>query len=152
MSASITHADWFSRVDTRRVVAALEAARPKASRFVGGCVRNAVMGRAADDVDIATQLLPEEVIAAAKAAGLGAAPTGMEHGTVTIVCNHHGFEVTTLRRDVTTDGRRATVAFTDDWVADAMRRDFQLNALYADFDGNVFDPTEGGVQDAKAGR
>jgi poly(A) polymerase len=150
--ASIAHADWFSRADTRRVVAALEAARPKASRFVGGCVRNAVMGLAADDVDIATQLLPEEVIAAAKAASLGAAPTGVEHGTVTIVCNHHGFEVTTLRRDVTTDGRRATVAFTDDWVADAMRRDFQLNALYADFEGNVFDPTEGGLQDAKTGR
>ena len=93
--ASIAHADWLNRADTRRVVAALEAARPKASRFVGGCVRNAVMGLAADDVDIATQLLPDEVIAAARAASLGAAPTGVEHGTVTIVCNHQGFEVTT---------------------------------------------------------
>jgi poly(A) polymerase len=152
MSVSIAHADWLNAPETRSVVAALEARRPNASRFVGGCVRNAVMRLPADDVDIATQLLPDEVIAAAKAAGLGAVPTGIEHGTITIVANRRPYEVTTLRRDVSTDGRRATVAFTDDWTADAMRRDFRLNALYADPAGHVFDPTGGGLDDAKTGR
>ena len=152
MSASIAQADWLNAPETRRVIAALDAARPNASRFVGGCVRNAVMGLPADDVDIATQLLPDEVIAAANAAGLGAVPTGIEHGTITVTSSRKPYEVTTLRRDVSTDGRRATVAFTDDWTADAMRRDFRLNALYADPDGKVLDPTKGGLSDAKAGR
>ncbi|MES1199793.1 MAG: CCA tRNA nucleotidyltransferase, partial [Pseudomonadota bacterium] len=138
--------------ETRAVVDALENARAGGSRFVGGCVRNTLMGREVDDIDIATQLTPNEVINAAKLAGLVAAPTGIEHGTITVVANHVPYEVTTLRRDVTTDGRRATVAFTEDWNEDAQRRDFRLNALYASPDGAVHDPTGGGLDDARVGR
>jgi poly(A) polymerase len=149
---SIAGASWLIASQTRRVIAALEAARAGGSRFVGGCVRNTVMGHAVDDIDIATQLTPEQTIAAAHAAGLSAAPTGIEHGTITVVADHKPFEVTTLRRDVTTDGRRATVAFTEDWTEDANRRDFRMNALYAGFDGVVHDPTGGGLEDARKGR
>jgi poly(A) polymerase len=150
--SSISHAPWLKAPETRAVIAALDAARPGASRFVGGCVRNTLMGYPVDDIDIATQLAPQDVIKAAKQAGLAAAPTGIEHGTITVVSNHVPHEVTTLRRDVTTDGRRATVAFTEDWNEDAQRRDFRLNALYAAPDGEVFDPTGGGLEDASAGR
>ncbi len=149
---TIAHASWLKAPETRALMHALEAARLGGSRFVGGCVRNALMGVAVDDVDIATQLLPDQVIAVAAKAGFAAHPTGIEHGTVTVVVNHAPFEVTTLRRDVTTDGRRATVAFTEDWAEDARRRDFRLNALYASADGEVFDPTGGGIDDARAGR
>ncbi|MFN3511633.1 MAG: CCA tRNA nucleotidyltransferase [Phenylobacterium sp.] len=122
------------------------------SRFVGGCVRNAILNRPIDDVDIATTLAPDEVIEALEAAGLKAVPTGIEHGTVTAVSQSRGFEITTLRRDVSTDGRRAVVAFTTDWAEDAQRRDFTLNALYASRDGTLHDPTGRGLADAKAGR
>ncbi len=149
---SIKGASWLVAPETKSVIAALDAVRPGASRFVGGCVRNTLIGQPVDDIDIATQLLPEVVVEAAKKAGLAAVPTGMEHGTVTVVSNHKPYEVTTLRRDVTTDGRRATVAFTEDWNEDARRRDFRLNALYADADGVVHDLTGGGIEDAKAGR
>ncbi len=148
----IRGASWLVAPETNAVIAALDAARPGASRFVGGCVRNTLIGQPVDDIDIATQLLPDAVIAAAKAAGLAAVPTGIEHGTITVICNHKPYEVTTLRRDVTTDGRRATVAFTEDWNEDAQRRDFRLNALYADADGTIHDLTGGGVEDARAGR
>jgi poly(A) polymerase len=104
------------------------------------------------DIDIATRLAPPAVIAALKAAGLTAVPTGVEHGTVTAIADHRPFEITTLRRDVETDGRRAVVAFTTDWAEDAARRDFRLNALYLDREGRLFDPVGGGVEDARAGR
>jgi poly(A) polymerase len=133
-------------------MAALEQARPGGSRFVGGCVRNALLGREVDDIDIATQLQPQQVEAAARAAGLGVHPTGVEHGTLTLVAQHRPFEVTTLRRDVRTDGRRAVVAFTEVWEEDAARRDFHLNALYADAGGAVFDPTGAGLADLAARR
>jgi poly(A) polymerase len=133
-------------------MAALDAARPGASRFVGGCVRNTLMGRPVDDIDIATQLTPDQVTQVATQAGFAAHPTGIEHGTVTVVVNHKPFEVTTLRRDVSTDGRRATVAFSESWEEDAERRDFRLNALYADAEGAIHDPTDGGLDDARAGR
>lgn len=149
---TIRGASWLIAPETKAVIAALDAVRPGASRFVGGCVRNTLIGQPVDDIDIATQLLPQAVVDAAKKAGLAAVPTGIEHGTITIVCNHKPFEVTTLRRDVTTDGRRATVAFTEDWNEDAQRRDFRLNALYADADGAVHDLAGGGIDDAKAGR
>ncbi|MDX2237485.1 MAG: CCA tRNA nucleotidyltransferase [Hyphomonadaceae bacterium] len=152
MSITIAHAPWLRAAATRRVVAALEAARPGCARFVGGCVRNTILGAPVDDVDIATQLTPQEIIDAAHAAGLSAAPTGLEHGTVTVIADHAPFEVTTLRRDVETDGRRAVVAFTQDWAEDAQRRDFRMNALYADPDGAVHDPTGGGLADARSGR
>lgn len=132
-------------------MSALETARPGGARFVGGCIRNTLMGKPVSDIDIATQLHPEETIAALKAAGIRAIPTGIEHGTITAVCNHEPFEITTLRRDVETDGRRAVVAFTEDWAEDAGRRDFRLNALYADDEGYVYDPT-GGLPDIAAGR
>ena len=119
---------------------------------VGGCVRNALVGRPIDDLDIATTLTPERVTRALKAASIRPVPTGIDHGTVTAVSNHVPHEITTLRRDVSTDGRRATVAFTDDWCEDAQRRDFTLNALYARRDGSIFDPTGHGVADARAGR
>jgi len=149
---AITHAPWLRAAETQALIAALEAARPGGSRFVGGCVRNTLMGREVDDIDIATQLTPDRVTEIAQAAGFAAHPTGVEHGTVTVVVNHKPFEVTTLRRDVSTDGRRATVAFTESWEEDAQRRDFRMNALYAAPDGSIHDPTGGGLEDARAGR
>lgn len=145
--------DWLTADATRAVMAALAAAGgADCARFVGGCVRNAVLGAPIDDVDIATVLTPEAVVKALRAAGLKSVPTGMEHGTVTAISERQPFEITTLRRDVSTDGRRATVAFTDDWAQDAARRDFRLNALYADADGLILDPTGAGYEDALAGR
>lgn len=145
--------DWLDAAATRRVMAALEAAGgPGCARFVGGCVRNALIGQPVDDIDIATTLTPEQTDQAIRAAGLKSVPTGLAHGTVTAIADHRPFEITTLRRDVSTDGRNATVAFTDDWAEDAARRDFRLNALYADAEGRVLDPTGEGVADALAGR
>lgn len=152
MTTSIANASWFKAPETHALMAALDAARAGSARFVGGCVRNTLMGREVDDIDIATQLTPDRVTEIAQAAGFAAHPTGIEHGTITVVVHHKPFEVTTLRRDVTTDGRRATVAFTEDWAEDAQRRDFRLNALYADATGAIHDPTGGGLDDARAGR
>jgi poly(A) polymerase len=150
---SLADASWLKATATRKVMAALEAeGGPDVARFVGGCVRNSLMGRPVDDVDIATRLQPQSVMTALKAAGLKAVPTGLDHGTVTAVADSQPFEITTLRRDVTTDGRRATVAFTTDWAEDAGRRDFHINALYADGEGRVFDPTGQGLADIAARR
>lgn len=143
-------APWLTASDTRALVAALSAGGQKV-RFVGGCVRDALAGRKGDDVDLATPERPERVLELLAAAGIKAVPTGIEHGTVTAILRGHPFEVTTLRRDVETFGRHATVAFTDDWVEDASRRDFTMNALSADPDGTVHDPF-GGVADLRAGR
>ncbi|PQZ74072.1 MULTISPECIES: CCA tRNA nucleotidyltransferase [unclassified Brevundimonas] len=153
MSHRLQGQDWLTASATRAVMAALAAAGgPDCARFVGGCVRNALIGAPIDDIDIATLLTPDAVVAALKAAGLRSVPTGIEHGTVTGLSEHQPFEITTLRRDVSTDGRRATVAFTTDWAEDAGRRDFRLNALYADADGVILDPTGLGYDDALAGR
>jgi poly(A) polymerase len=146
----LTDADWLTRAETQAVFAAL-AAKGFAARAVGGAVRNALLGVPVVDIDIATAARPEQVIAAAEGAGLAAVPTGIAHGTVTVLANHHPYEVTTLREDVETHGRHATVAFTDDWAADARRRDFTLNALYCSADGEVFDPL-GGYADLAARR
>lgn len=143
---------WMIAATTRTVMAALEAAKPGSARFVGGCVRNQLMGHPVDDIDIATQLPPDKVMEALVAAGLRAIPTGLDHGTVTAVSRGRPFEITTLRQDVETDGRRAVVAFTEDWAEDAARRDFRLNALYAEPDGTLHDPTGGGLDDARQGR
>ncbi|WOI55964.1 CCA tRNA nucleotidyltransferase [Palleronia sp. LCG004] len=118
---------------------------------VGGCVRNAALGEGASDIDIATDAPPERVMELARAAGLKAVPTGIEHGTVTLVADGRGYEVTTFRRDVETDGRRAVVAFSDRIEDDAARRDFTMNALYSDADGLVIDPL-GGLDDLMARR
>jgi poly(A) polymerase len=144
---------WMTAPDTRAVVEALEAkGGPGCARFVGGCVRNALLGRAIDDIDIATVLTPDAATGALEQRGIKVVPTGVEHGTVTAVADHRPFEITTLRRDVSTDGRRAVVAFTADWAEDAQRRDFRLNALYLDPEGQLYDPTGEGVADAHAGR
>jgi poly(A) polymerase len=153
MSARIGPAPWMAAKETTAVLDALEAkGGPDCARFVGGCVRDAVLGRPVSDIDIATTLTPDQVTEALKGAGLRAVPTGIEHGTVTAVSGGKPFEITTLRRDVSTDGRRAVVAFTEDWTEDAERRDFTLNALYARRDGEVFDSSGRGVEDARAGR
>jgi poly(A) polymerase len=143
---------WMSHPATEAVMTALETAGGvDCARYVGGCVRDAVLGRPATDIDIATKLAPEAVVAALQAAGLNVIPTGLAHGTVTAVTRGRAFEITSLRRDVETDGRHAVVAFTTDWTEDAARRDFRLNALYADRRGRLFDPTGGGLSDARAG-
>ena len=138
---------------TLAVIAALEAAGGAGcARFVGGCVRNALLKCEVADIDIATPLTPDAVTKALAAAGLKAVPTGIDHGTVTAVAQGRPFEITTLRRDVETDGRRAVVVFTTDWAEDAQRRDFRLNALYADPSGRLYDPSEGGLADVHARR
>jgi poly(A) polymerase/tRNA nucleotidyltransferase (CCA-adding enzyme) len=131
------------------LVAVLNAL-PRA-RLVGGCVRDALAGRPVADIDLATPDPPECVIAALRRAGLKSAPTGLKHGTVTAISDHRGFEVTTLRRDVDTDGRHAEVAWTDDWRTDAARRDFTINAMSMTQGGDVHDYF-GGAQDLAAGR
>lgn len=119
--------------------------------LVGGCVRNDLMGLPVGDIDIATGLRPEQVIALAEGADLRAVPTGIDHGTVTVIADGLSHEVTTFRADVQTDGRHATVRFSDDMTEDARRRDFTMNALYADADGTVIDPL-GGLPDLRARR
>lgn len=121
------------------------------ARFVGGCVRDAVLGRPVKDIDIATAEPPDRVVALLETAHIKAIPTGIDHGTVTAVVDGTPFEITTLRVDVETFGRRARVAFTDDWAADAQRRDFTMNAIFCDPDGTLYDPT-GGLPDLRAGR
>ncbi|MFZ0268140.1 CCA tRNA nucleotidyltransferase [Caulobacter sp.] len=146
-------APWMALPETQAVIAALEArGSPGCARFVGGCVRNTLMGKPIDDIDIATTLTPDAVIEALGQAKLRAIPTGVDHGTVTAVSNGRPYEITTLRRDVSTDGRRAVVAFTQDWSEDAQRRDFRFNALYVDIHGRLYDPTGEGVNDAREGR
>ena len=144
---------WMAAPALQAVMSALAATGgDDCARFVGGCVRNAIMRRPVADIDIATTLTPAEVQAALALARLKCVPTGISHGTVTAISNGVPFEITTLRRDLSTDGRHATVAFTDDWSQDAARRDFRFNALYADTSGGLFDPTGEGLGDAAAGR
>ncbi len=146
----IEQQDWMTRSSTIAVLAALTAAGAPA-RFVGGCVRDSVLGRAVKDIDIATPTPPETVMALLADAGIKVVATGLAHGTVTAVVERDHFEITTLRRDVETYGRHAKVAFTDDWAADAARRDFTMNALYLDGDGRIYDPI-GGLDDVRQGR
>ncbi|MDN5569206.1 MAG: CCA tRNA nucleotidyltransferase [Paracoccus sp. (in: a-proteobacteria)] len=140
-------------MDDAALIHVLDALQADGNRayLVGGVVRNALLGEAVDDIDIATDAIPDTTIRLAKAAGLRAVPTGIDHGTVTLVHQGRGFEVTTFRRDVETDGRHAVVSFTDDMAQDAARRDFTMNALYADASGAVLDPM-GGLPDLAARR
>jgi poly(A) polymerase len=147
---SLKDAAWLKHPEMKRVFAALKAPGIE-TRVVGGAVRDTLLGLPVSEVDLATTAVPEKVMALARSAGLKAVPTGIEHGTVTVIANGVPFEVTTLRRDVETFGRHATVAFTQDWKEDARRRDFTLNALYAGSDGELFDPL-GGYADLMAGR
>jgi poly(A) polymerase len=132
--------------ETVEVIAALGQAR-----FVGGAVRNALLGAPVMDIDIAVPMQPDETLARLKAKGIRTIETGLDHGTVTALAGTHAFEITSLRRDVETDGRHAKVAFTDDWAQDAARRDFTINALYATADGEIFDYATG-VEDLIAGK
>ena len=132
------------------VSAIFEALPTGSTRFVGGCVRNALMGVEVGDIDLATQLEPTEVAKELDAAKIRYVPTGIEHGTLTAVVGKEAIEITSLRKDVETDGRRAVIAFTANWAEDAQRRDLTFNALYADFDGTVYDPTGQGLDDLKA--
>lgn len=137
---------WMAAPETQRLLAALGQ-----GRFVGGAVRNALLGIAVADIDIAVPMPPEETVKRLEKAEIKFIPTGWEHGTVTAILGGRPFEVTSLRRDVETDGRHAIVAFTDDWEEDSARRDFTMNALYAAPDGEIFD-YHGGVPDLIAGR
>lgn len=130
---------WMTAPATQAVIAALQADGTQV-RFIGGCVRDALLQRPVKDIDIATPDPPERVTELLERAGIRALPTGLSHGTVTAVIGDDRFEVTTLRVDVETDGRHARVAFTDDWIADAQRRDFTINTFSATPDGSVFDP------------
>lgn len=143
-------AEWLGDKHLQRLLAALADGGEEA-RVAGGAVRNALIGQPVADVDIATTCLPDETIRRAEAAGFKAVPTGIEHGTITIVAGGKPFEVTTLRADVETDGRRAKVSFGRDWKADAQRRDFTINALYAEADGTIVDLV-GGIADIEARR
>lgn len=142
--------EWLSCAPTQAVLAMLAQAG-HAAYAVGGCVRNALIDAPVADVDVATSARPDTVVALAKAAGLKPVPTGIDHGTVTVVAEGVGYEVTTFRADVETDGRRAVVRYSDDIAEDAARRDFTMNALYADARGAVLDPL-GGLPDLEARR
>ncbi|SMH62101.1 CCA tRNA nucleotidyltransferase [Azospirillum agricola] len=150
VAARLAPQPWMTATESRAVIAALAAGGADA-RFVGGCVRDAWLGRPVKDIDIATHAEPERVMELLAAAGIRAIPTGIAHGTVTALAGGKPYEITTLRRDVETFGRHARVEFTDDWIEDAARRDLTMNALSCTPDGLVHDPF-GGLADMAAGR
>ena len=151
MTILLPDAEWRHRPGLDGLLDALGAAQGQA-RFVGGAVRDGLLGLAVNDLDIATTLDPHDVVDRLKAAGIKAVPTGIDHGTITAVLSGWPVEITTLRRDVSTDGRRATIAYTDDWREDAARRDFTINALYADPLSREVTDFFGGVADLEARR
>jgi poly(A) polymerase len=141
MADQFIRAKWRRDPKLQRLLAVLNAEGE--ARIAGGAVRNTLLKKPVADIDIATTLVPERVMEICKRAGLGVHPTGIAHGTLTITVDKHPFEVTTLRRDVETDGRHAVVSFTTDWRTDAERRDFTINAMYCDARGKTYDFTEG---------
>ncbi len=147
---SLADAAWLKGGALPRLLAVLDGNGEEA-RAVGGAVRNALIGLPVEEIDVATTAVPDEVIKRVSAAGFKPVPTGIEHGTVTVVIDKHPFEVTTLRQDVETYGRHAKVAFGRDWKADAERRDFTINALSATRDGAIYDYV-GGLADLEARR
>lgn len=150
---SIGLQSWARAVETQAVFDALQDGDDAIEnlRFVGGCVRNALLGEPVGDIDMATTLVPDEVMRRLEAAGLKAIPTGIDHGTITAISGGVPHEITTLRKDVETHGRHATIAYSLDWSEDAARRDFTMNALYAGRDGTVYDPLAG-IEDLRARR
>ncbi len=149
-SRSLSDAGWLTAGALPRLLGVLDGDGEEA-RAVGGAVRNALIGMPVEEIDVATTAVPEEVVRRISAAGFKPVPTGIEHGTVTVVIDKHPFEVTSLRRDVETYGRHAKVAFGRDWKVDAERRDFTVNALSASRDGTVYDYV-GGLADLDARR
>ncbi len=149
-SSQLGNIGWLTQGEVARLLALLDRDGEEA-RVVGGAVRNALLGEPIAEIDVATTALPEEVVRRVEAAGWKAVPTGIEHGTITVVIDGQPFEVTTLRRDVETFGRKAKVAFGRDWTADAQRRDFTINALSATTDGKIHDYA-GGLADVAARR
>ena len=137
---------FYKSKEVKKLFGILEQGEPKNKKvamFVGGCVRNYILKNVIDDLDLATIFTPEEIKAKFKNTSLKVIETGFEHGSVTVLLNNYKFELTTLRRDVSTDGRHAEVKFTDDWKEDSNRRDFTINAIYLDKNGNFFDPQLG---------
>lgn len=141
---------WMTAPETRAVIEALSAEGNEV-RFIGGCIRDALLKRAVKDIDIAVPQPPQRVMSLLRRAGIRVIPSGISHGTVTAIVGKMVFEITTLRVDVETDGRRARVTFTDDWLADAARRDFTINALSCTLDGDIYDYF-GGLEDLGHGR
>lgn len=148
-SEKIVAPDWMGAQDTLAILDAISAGGASV-RFVGGCVRDAILGRPVSDIDLATDAEPARVIELLGARKIRTVPTGIDHGTITAIPEERPFEITTLRQDVETDGRRAAVTFTRDWSVDAARRDFTMNALSADPDGTVYDYV-GGLSDLRSG-
>ncbi len=142
--------DWINCKQVDRLFDALQGNIPEdepQALFVGGCVRNSLLGKEVDDIDIATVLPPEHVSEILEREGVKVIPTGLKHGTVTAIIDSSKYEITTLRHDLKTDGRRAEVSFTDSWVEDAKRRDFTINTLLMDRKGNIYDPLGQGISD-----
>jgi poly(A) polymerase len=142
--------NWLDKKDAQKIISVLGGGEN--ARFVGGCVRNTVLGIPVTDMDIATKHTPDKVMTLCAEQGIKTIPTGIDHGTVTALVEGQTFEITTLRRDVDTDGRHAKVAFSEDWLEDAQRRDFTMNTLLMDEKGNIYDPLECGIEDAQASR
>jgi len=143
----ITPRDWMKTPQSLKIMTALGEGQ---AMFVGGCVRNTLLDMDVTDIDIATKHHPQKVIEILEAIGVKVIPTGIDHGTVTAIIDKQPFEITTLRKDVATDGRRAVIAFADTWQEDAQRRDFTMNTLLADPSGHIYDPTGQGMQDLSA--
>ncbi len=147
--------EWLKQPAVMRVFNLLNAERSDKddwhTLFVGGAVRNSILNKPVHDIDLATKFTPDEVESILSKNGVKTIPTGKDHGTITAVCDGVSFEITTLRYDENTDGRHADVQFIGDWVEDAKRRDFTMNALYCDLEGHVYDPLGEGVRDAQAG-
>jgi poly(A) polymerase len=147
----VIDAQFLHDKSNQQVMAALNAKAADCARYVGGCVRDAILGRKSLDIDIATWLLPDQIIEALEIAQIKWLPTGIEHGTISAIIRGRAIEITTLRQDTITDGRHAQITFTQDWVLDAERRDFTCNSLYCNSAGQVFEPIDGAVDDCKNG-
>ncbi len=142
---------WMREAETQTIMQALnDDGQNPLTLYVGGAVRNALLAEPVEDIDLATKLRPQEVTRRLQEVGVKVIPTGLDHGTVTAIQNGRSFEITTLRKDVETDGRHAVVAFADSWLEDARRRDFTINALFADSEGHIYDPLGSGIADLEA--
>ncbi|MCF6320762.1 MAG: CCA tRNA nucleotidyltransferase [Rhizobiaceae bacterium] len=148
LKQTLEHCDWLKSAALQQLFDVLEEGGEEI-RVNGGAVRNSLLGESIGDVDLSTTLLPDAVLKRLEAAKIKAVATGLAHGTVTAIIDKHPFEITTLRRDIETDGRRAVVSFGKDWLEDAKRRDFTMNALYCDRHGQIYDPL-GGYDDLMA--